>query len=64
MSLRDKGRKAIKQKTFMQTCQLDHMQTCSKWYQIMMRGKYEKHGCLNVSNVSQKAFLRGARKNK
>ena len=33
-------------------------------YQIMMRGKYENQGGLDARNVSRKAFLRGARKNK
>ena len=56
MSLRDKGRKVIKQNTFMQTCQLDHMQTCSMRYQIMMQGKYEMHGGLDASDLQGKHF--------
>ena len=38
----------------MESCQLDNMQSCSKWYQIMMQGKYEKHGCLNACDLQGK----------
>jgi len=64
VSLRDKGWKANKQNTFMQTCHLDNSQTCSKKSCDMEKHVTSLRHYVSMLGRQGKAFLRGARKNK